>query len=128
MKQLFVFLILLVFLNSCSESFNQIDPGKFNAEIAGRTDIKTPEELIREYYGFPESEGSKTTVESENLRNDTYEITLIREGLGDDSQFAEKIVMTAKLQDQIWNVIEIKMNWKCMSDRGHTSWGTGTCN
>jgi hypothetical protein len=128
MKQLIISILILVFAGSCSESFVQLDPQKFNEKIAGRTDIKTPKDLILEYYDNPDSEGSETTVETVELSDNKYEITLIREGLGDDSQFAEKIVMKAKQKEQQWNVIEIKWNWKCMTGRGHTSWGTETCN
>ena len=115
-------------MTSCSESFKTIDTKAFNEKIASRTDIKTPEELIKIYYDYPANEGNpKLTVNSKELSDKSVEITLIHEGLEDDSQSGEKIVMTAKLTGQTWTVIEIKKNWKCWDGRGHTSWGTTPC-
>ena len=116
-------------MTSCSESFNKLDAKAFNEKIANRTDIKTPEELIKIYYVYPASEGNpKLTINTKDLGDNRIEITSIHEGLEDDSQSGEKIVMTAKKNDQNWTVIEIKENWKCWDGRGHTSWGTTPCN
>jgi len=35
--------------------------------------------------------------------------------------------MTAHKKENVWKVIEVKMNWKCYNDRGHSTWGTGNC-
>ena len=127
--RLFGLLILLSCLTSCSESFQTVDPKKFNEKIADRTDIKTPEELITLYYDWPESEGKpKLTIRANKSGDSNYEITLIHEGLQDDSQSGEKIVMKAKLNGPTWIVTEIKKNWKCWDGRGHSGWGTDPCN
>lgn len=128
MKQLFALIIIMTFLSSCSESFQELDPKTFNEEITGRTDIKTPEDLVRVYYDYPEGEGSQPTITVENLQDNTFEITCILEGLEDDSQSGEKTILRAKLNGQTWSLLQIKRNWKCWTGRGHTSWGTETCN
>ncbi|CAN5327384.1 hypothetical protein BH09BAC5_BH09BAC5_19770 [soil metagenome] len=129
MRQKFGLILILTFLASCSESFNILDIKTFNDKIASRTDIKTPEELINIYYDYPAGEGNpKLTIQTRDLGDNRVEITLIHEGLEDDSQSGEKIVMTAKQIGQTWTVIEIKENWKCWDGRGHTSWGTTPCN
>ena len=128
MKQYLKLSLLLLFLASCSESFKILDPKIFNRQIAGRTDIKTPEELIKLYFNWPANEGTpQLSVQTEELGNNNYRITLIHSHMDDDSESAEKYVMTAHLTGLTWVVDEIKMNWKCWDDRGHTSWGTAPC-
>jgi hypothetical protein len=124
---LHLFLLLFLF-SSCSERFKTLDPKEFNQQIAGRTDINSPEELIKLYFNYPANEGTpQLSVETENLGGNNYRITLIHSHMEDDSEAAEKFVMTAHLSGRTWKVDEIKMNWKCWDDRGHTSWGTGPC-
>lgn len=106
-----------------------MDTKLFNKKIAVRSDIKTPEELIRLYHDYPQVEGTREiSVQTKNVGDNKYRITLIHDGLGDDSQRAVKIIMTAKQTGQSWTVIEIRENWKCHDGRGHTSWGTALCN
>jgi hypothetical protein len=124
------FLILAVFiLTSCSDSYKILNADSFNNKIAGRTDIKTPEDLITLYYGFS---SQNISVTSRELATDYYQITLIHEfkgnSEGDDSVAGEKIVMTAKRIGQKWTICEIKEAWKCWSGRGHTGWGNTPCN
>ncbi|HYV94689.1 MAG TPA: hypothetical protein VE978_23140 [Chitinophagales bacterium] len=127
-RQLLRVLVLLMSLTSCSESFQTLDPKNFNEKIAGRTDIKTSEELITLFYDWPDSEEKpKLTIKTDKLEGNSYEITLIHEELEDDSQSGEKIVMKAKLNGRTWIVTEIKKNWKCWSGRGQTNWGTELC-
>jgi hypothetical protein len=82
-----LFITLVLFLGSCAESFKSVDPVKFNAQIAGRTDIGTPEDLMLLYYGGkPDNEGLKFfSITSEKNSDSDYEITLIHDGLADDS-------------------------------------------
>lgn len=127
MKKILVFVCLL-FLFSCSESFRFIDPAKFNREISGRTDIHTPTDLLNAYYGNEKNGILTEEIGLENLPDNVYKITFICERNDDDSLFAEKIIMTAKLNGQTWTVMEIKENWKCHNGRGHTGWGTEQCN
>ena len=128
MRQLFGLIITLTLLTSCSESFNKLDTKAFNEKIARRTDIKTPDELIRIYYAYSASEvNPKLTINSKGLSDKSVVITLIHEGFEDDAQSGEKIVMTAKLTGLTWTVLEIKENWKCWDGKGHTSWGTTPC-
>ncbi len=136
MKKTVILLSVLVLAISCcgKESFNILDTKEFNDKIANRTDIKTPDELIKLYYNYDDlemfyhQEGKQSvTIRVVSLRENRYEITLIHEGLLDDSQSGEKIVMTAKQTGASWTVTEIKKNWKCWAGRGHTNWGTELC-
>lgn len=129
MKQYPLLFSILMLITSCAESFDTIDPQPFNKIIANRTDIKTPEELIKSFYYIAPEEGhSEPTITSEKTKENTYHITMIEENMADDSQAGIKIVMDAELNGEIWIVSSLKMNWKCYEGRGHTSWGTEKCN
>ena len=122
-------LFLLFILTSCSENFDTIDPTEFNNKIELITDIETAKELIELNYNYPENEGKpKLTFDSRKMDNGLEEVTLIHDGLEDDSQRATKIVMIAGLKNKKWIVKEIKTNRKCWDGRGHTNWSTEWCN
>jgi len=130
MKNLFFAFFIVLLTSSCGpdrENFEPKDPAAFNAQIADRTDISTPEELILLYYNYQEEEGEPdikvSTVKSKN----SYEITLIHDRLLDDSMRAEKILMTAEKNGNSWAVQNIRTNWKCWEGRGHTDWGIEWC-
>lgn len=123
------FFLLMLVMTSCTESFNYVAPNAFNTKIINREDIATPEGLILLYYDYsPNETKPKLTITSELRADSTYEITLIHEGIPDDSQSGLKIIMTAKKTGNTWKVNEIKQNWKCWPSRGHSNWGTGLCN
>ncbi|MCL2689613.1 MAG: hypothetical protein FWE57_07190 [Chitinispirillia bacterium] len=130
MKRLFVLIIPLIFSCSHTESFWPIDVKEFNEKIAGRTDIKTSEELIWLYDEYPQSQEGfrKRSVQTVAVNHEEYKITLIQEGLADDSMFGVKIVMTAKQTGTVWAVTEIKENWRCRKGRGQRNWGIEKCN
>jgi hypothetical protein len=129
MKKLISVIPALLSLTACSESFERVDTTAFNRQIASRTDIKTPEQLIELYYAYPANEGKPgLSVQTRRLDDNRYETTLIHERLQDDSKAGVKIVMTAQTNGPAWLVTEIKRNWKCWQGRGHTGWGTGKCN
>lgn len=129
MKNIFLLLFLAIFTLSCGESFQEINPEKFNKKIEGLTNIKTPEELIVLYENYPKEEGKPQYEISSNIKHDIYEIILIHNYIPDDSLLAEKTIMTAKKnKNGSWLVLQIKKNWKCHDGRGHSNWGTEICN
>ncbi len=120
------FLFLLLFLTSCSVS---IDSTEFNSQIESRTDINSPEELIKLYYGPYEIEGnSKLTITTKTSGENKFEITLIHNGVADDSVSDIRIVMNATKTNQTWTVLSIQKCWKCHEGRGHSYWGARKCN
>ena len=128
MKKLFLIILPLLLCASCAEPFKEINPSEFNAKIALRTDIKSPEDLVLLYFDYPENEAKpELQITTKSLQNDSFEVTLIHTKLEDDSMEGEKIILTAKLSKQQWIVTEIKRNWRCWKDRGHISWGIESC-
>src|SRR5690606_37368312 len=124
MKFILAFVFSLILL-SCNESFEELDTEKFNIEMASRNDIKTPEELITIFYNYPKNEAKpKLSISKTEIDKNIFEITLIHDNQEDDSQKAEKIIMTAEKIGTKWYAKKIIRNWKCYSGRGHTDWGT----
>lgn len=129
MKKIISLIMLVILTISCNESFEEINPDKFNKKIEKRADILTPEELIILFHNYPKDEGKPEYEISSANKNDIYEITLIHNRIPDDSLLSEKIIITAKKnKNGIWSVIKILKNWKCHEGRGHNDWGTESCN
>ncbi len=129
MKRIVTIWLLTILITSCQEDFQRIDPSEFNNAIAMRSDISSAKQLVEIYYDYPKNEGTPNlTIEEKKLSDENIEVTLIHDGLEDDSQRAIKIVLTAQLKNNKWTVLEIKKNHKCWEGRGHTSWGTEWCN
>ena len=112
-----------------AETFEILDVQTFREKLASFTYIKSAEELMYLYYNYDlEAEGNqKLSINTIDFGDDIYEVTLIHEGLPDDSVYALKIVMTAKRTGSTWMINEIKRNWKCQKGRGHQNWGTELC-
>lgn len=128
MKYFFIFIFTLL-LYSCKESFQEMDSEMFNKDIIRNTSIKSPEELITNYYNFPRSEGKPNLKITKNeIDKNIFEIILIHDNQQDDAQKAEKIIMIAEKIGTKWNVKKISRNWKCYQGRGHTDWGIEYCN
>lgn len=129
-RKLTALFFMLIFWNSCAESFKQLSPQKFNDKIAGRKDIKTSDELIKAYYNYraqySDNGGKlKLSITSRKLDSGNYEITAIDTIVDDDALAAEKIIMIATQHAQTWKAIDIKYNWKCRDGHGNTDWGIG---
>lgn len=123
-----LFFIGLLLLSACGETFEKISPAEFNQKISGRTDIETEEDLMKAYYNPILGEGNPTlTIDSRSYKDGKILITLIHDGLLDDSIQAMKIIMIAKKENGIWRVFEIRKNWKCREGRGHENWGIDLC-
>ena len=112
-----------------TETFEISDVQQFREQVANSVYIQTAEELMRLYYTEEVSEeGNQTvTVEDVDLGDGYHQVTLIHEGLLDDSMYAQKIVIFARKTEQSWEVFEIWKNWKCRAGRGHQYWGTELC-
>ena len=124
-KLLFIGLLLF---SACEETFEKISPAEFNQKISERMDIESAKDLMKEYYNPFLGEGNPSlTVDTKSYKNGKVLITLIHDGLLDDSIKAMKIIMIAKKKNGIWMVYEIKKNWKCREGRGHENWGIDRC-
>lgn len=55
-------------------------------------------------------------------------VTLIEDGINDDSMRAKKVVMTIKAKDGKNQVTQIKQSYQCWEGRGHTNWSSSYCN
>jgi hypothetical protein len=129
MKRYFLFVPLALFFASCGEPYKSIDPKEFNDMISKRTDIRTPSALIHLYYPtINDGVEPTTSIETKSLGGGEFEIIMVSEHLGDDSQQAEKIIMMAHDNGNTWTVNEIRLSWKCYEGRGSTNWNATPCN
>lgn len=125
MKTFLAIFLTLFLIGSCTTS---LDTKAFNQQIEKRTDIDSPEELIKLYYGPYEVEGnSKLTITTKTSGDNKFDITLIHNGIADDSVSDIRIVMTAKKNNKTWSVLSIHKSWKCHEGRGHGYWGGAKC-
>jgi hypothetical protein len=128
MRYIFMLLFISLFI-SCGESFVQMDTEKFNMDIAQNSDINSPETLITLYYNYPESEGKPNLqITKKEIDKQVFEIILIHDYQQDDALKAEKVLMIAEKTGRNWHVKKISRNWNCYDGRGHTDWGTRSCN
>ncbi|MBO6518220.1 MAG: hypothetical protein JJ975_16915 [Bacteroidia bacterium] len=128
MKHLAYLTIALLLMSCTGETFIDVDPTEFNQIISARTDIKTPEELAKAYYEFPDEASTRSFVVSAVPGNNgILHITIIHDNLDDDSLRSRKVQMTATRSGGVWKVHSIKRNWRCWEGRGHRSWGTAPC-
>ena len=128
MTRIFAIIFVQIVLLSCRETFKNGDVEKFNTLVANRTDIKKPQDLIELYYGpYKNKEAGSYKIIIDDLKDNKFKITFIRDWLNDDSVWGEKIVMYASLIDSTWKVSEIRLNWKCQKGRGHQHWSKDLC-
>ena len=137
-------LAILLFLTSCGQitkspqsqntdsqttttKFENIDFSKFNIKLSQKTEKMTPKEVMQLYYPHKKGdEGNEQIILSEKiLNNKNTEVTLIHEGLLDDSIRGYQYKMILKKKKDHWKVASLKKNWKCY--RGHSYWGIELC-
>ena len=122
-------IILLFIVAGCSSKYEIVSHDSFNKKIKDNLRIQTAEALIKEYYNFPDDEEIRNmTIQTKELGDHRYQITLIHDRLEDDSQRAIKIVMIAEKVGRSWQVQKIKKSYKCWEGRGHTNWNYKFCN
>ncbi|MFY0644142.1 MAG: hypothetical protein JXR19_06725 [Bacteroidia bacterium] len=128
-----VFYSILLFASilavSCSnKEFKEVDPSSFNEQIADRTDIEKPKDLIALYYGIDSAAKNRNiSIAVKKVKKDVFKIRLIHDKLEDDSVRGMQIVLQARKSGNKWVVESILENWKCWEGRGHTEWGIEMC-
>jgi len=129
MKLFWIAVLTTVFFVSCAEEFMYTNPELFNTTFKDDARLTSPEKVIEAWYRFDKN-GARLnlTIAKNQLADDLFEVTLINDGMEDDSVEAEKLVMTVRKTTTGWLVEEVKSNYKCHDGRGHTNWGIQKCN
>ncbi|MCC9042871.1 hypothetical protein LNQ81_09300 [Myroides sp. M-43] len=88
-------------------------------------------EMIMQEYA-PEdvdAEGNYTYIITKANTNDPnkYTLTLLEDGINDDSKKALKVIMTVEKKKDNYKVISIKESYQCWKNRGHQDWGADYC-
>lgn len=124
-KPLWLFLSLLVFLTSCKEKYQNIDPARFNKKLSADPHIKNATQLVLAYnarmtfFAMVGDVGLDTAL----IDDGKVRITAIINTKEDEVKAAEKYVFIAQHQGLFWKVSEIRYNWRCKDGQGHTGWG-----
>lgn len=116
---------------SNKESFKSIDDStivKLNQTIAAQK-LKIEEEIMNLYRTKSnETEGNYTySVTKKDIDKNTKEITLIEDGMLDDSQAGLKVIMILRNENNVVKIVSIKENYKCWKNRGHENWSAELC-
>lgn len=113
------------------EKFEEVDPSELNQLLAEKEEELSAQEVMKLFYPYePESEeeGNETIEITETTSdNGNTIVTLIHDGLMDDSLMGEKYIMELTKVGNKWKALSIKKNWKCWEGRGHTDWGIDSC-
>lgn len=127
--------LLLLLHSGCKqddvESFLTRSPDKFNDEInsgrSGQQDWAKDPILISYRLFVADPANGKIIVECENESVDDVVVTVTEEGPGDDSINGEKRIVRFRRTGTDWNIIEIKLGFKCWKSRGHTNYSGQPC-
>lgn len=146
MKKSLICVLAISILASCKEkkerTGDQPDPAagqayfmvkqstidSINISLNGKS-FNTPEEIVQFIYPEEDQKEGKYsyTISNEGGTSGENILTLITEGIPDDSMYALKVVMTVKSENGIWKVLSIKEAYKCWPGRGHEDWGAAPC-
>jgi len=75
-----------------------------------------------------EAEGDYSySISSKAIDNKSKELTLIEDGIMDDSQKGLKIIMVVENENNSYRVNSIKESYKCWTGRGHENWSAELC-
>ncbi len=115
-----------------NESFEELDPSAFNESIKEARYITNAGAFMELYYPnkvAPNAEGNESIdITPTDLKNGYHKVLMIHDRMLDDSQRGIKLIMIAKEDKGLWQVVMVKKNWRCWKGRGHEDWGTENCN
>lgn len=99
-----------------------------NSSLSSKN-FSTPEEIIEAVYPKePKAEGKYSyTITKGNGTGNESTLTLISEGIPDDSMYALKVEMAVINENGQWKILRIKEAYKCWPGRGHEEWGAAPC-
>jgi hypothetical protein len=85
--------------------------------------------LTKDWEGCPANEqcANKVTVSVSKKAGESY-VTVIYEGLHDDSIAAKKYIAPVYYKDGTWTLGKPAITQQCMSDRGHEDFSSEYCN
>jgi hypothetical protein len=138
MKLLYVSVVLLALTTACSSSnddlssFENVNPGPYNQELKQAYEQRQgwandPAEATRQFFKLAEGEGNHSTSLTVKTVDQESVVTFTQEGIGDDSVLGEKRVITFKREGDGWNIVSIKVGYKCIDGRGHTHYSGAPC-
>lgn len=114
-----------------AEMYRLVDPERIEAlnQAILSQGLGSPEAILAAYAPKdPEAEGNYSyTHTMTDVTGGRKEITLVEEGLMDDSMSGRKLIMTLAPDGAGWKVVALKETYKCWPGRGHEDWGAAPC-
>jgi hypothetical protein len=103
----------------------------FNDHAAGVDERweHSPVLLAAEFLGLDRREAARTTIVADvpGEGAETGEVTVVLEGLLDDSIAAERFVLALRRQGDVWTLASARWAQRCAAGRGHTDFSTEPC-
>lgn len=113
-------------------SFAEISSAEVDAlnKLVNATKASTEESIMALYRPREVApEGNYTyEITKEQMSNGEVEVTLVEEGLMDDSQSGQQTKMTLKKVGVGFTILEITESYKCYQGRGSDDWSPQRCN
>lgn len=123
---------LLTTMTAEDREFREIEQEEINALNKSIIEhkIDSVEKIMQEY--APEdmgAEGNYTYIITKSTSTDPnkFTLSLLEDGINDDSLKALKVIMTVEKKNDSFRVKTIKESYQCWKNRGHQDWGADYC-
>lgn len=128
MRKLIYLVVFSMFLiGSCRSEYTSLSTDEFNEKIAGKSQINSPEDLIKEYYLNDKSKiPENLKIDVEELKKGVYIINLLDEDIEHKDVKAVKLIMLAHKIEDTWTVYEIQKSSMCIKE-GEEVWTNEIC-
>lgn len=123
---------LLTSMTAEDREFRIIDQQEVNALNKSITEhnITSIDKIMQEYAPEDmEAEGNYTYIITKSTSKDPnkFTLSLLEDGINDDSLKALKVIMTVEKKKESFRVTKIKESYQCWKNRGHQDWGADYC-
>jgi len=112
-------------------SFEEVDPSRFNAQLAAEKKTLSPKEVIQLYYPavVPKEDNSYQKIDIETRTEGSQTIvTLTHDNQPHIVIQGHRIIMTLEQKDKQWTVISMKQQFKCwVRDKKAVAWSADRC-
>jgi len=113
------------------ETFKEADPAVIDSlnNLLAKGTLVSDDDIMQAYAPKDKTAEGKYsyTITRKEITKDQTELTLIEEGLMDDSRAAQKVIISLTRIDGQTRITSIWENYKCQSGRGHETWSAEPC-
>lgn len=135
----FTYSLFLVLVSACNtsddidsfkeediRSYNQqIETGRMKQESWTETPISILNKLLPPEYKSESNSYYKIEIQKNSI--DSFTVIVTQEGLGDDSVFGEKRIISFVENKGVWIIKRVRVGFKCRNGRGHKNYSGNVC-